>query len=111
MSAYITKSRRKKLTGAFSTDSTPIAAFYETKEPIQIFMRSDNGRGMLIKSNLIPEKTTRTSGGNQLMQLTKKAKLEMATDRIAEIGEDALKCRKLALPSTGLPLGKMKFKF
>ena len=109
--SYITKSKRKKLTGAFSTESTPVAAFYEGKNPIQIFIRSDNGKGMLIKSNLIVEKSTRTAGGNQLMQLSRKAKVEMATDRIAELGEDALSCRKLALPSTGVTLGKMKFNF
>ncbi len=110
-SSYITKSKRKKLTGAFSTDSTPVAAFYEGKNPISIFMRTDNGKGMLIKSNLIVEKSTRTAGGNQLMQLTRKAKVEMATDRIAELGEDALTCRKLALPSTGVNISKLKLKF
>ena len=109
--SYITKSKRKKLTGAFSTDSPAVGVFYEGKTPISIFMRTDNGKGMLIKSNLIVEKSTRTAGGNQLMQLTKKAKVEMATDRIAELGEDALSCRKLALPSTGVNISKLKLKF
>ena len=111
MSAYITKSKRRKLTGAFSTESLPVGAFYEGKNPIQIFMRTDNGKGMLIKSNLIVEKTTRTSSGKQIFQLTRKAKVEMATDQIEKLGEDALQCRKLALPSTGVNISKMKFNF
>lgn len=111
MSAYITKSKRRKLTNAFSTESLPVGAFYESKNPIQIFLRTDNGKGMLIKSNLIIDKTTRTSAGKQIFQLTRKAKVEMATDQIERLGEDALQCRKLALPSTGVNISKMKFNF
>ena len=111
MSAYITKSKRRKLTNAFSTESLPVGAFYESKNPIQIFLRTDNGKGMLIKSNLIIDKTTRTSSGKQIFQLTRKAKVEMATDQIERLGEDALQCRKLALPSTGVNISKMKFNF
>ena len=46
------------------------------------------------------------------MQLPKKrGKVEFVTDRIEELGEDATKCRKLAIPSTGVSLGQMTFKF
>ena len=67
---------------------------------------------MLIKSSIIPDKNTRTAAGVQIMQLPKKkGKIELVTDRIEEIGEDALKCRKLAIPSTGVTLSQMTFKF
>ncbi len=111
MSAYEAKSRRKKITGAFSTVSKPVGAIYEGDKPVQIFIRSDAGRAMLIKSTLIPEKTTRTAAGVQILQLPKKGKVKVniATDRIDLIGEEAGKCKKLAIPSNGTAIGKLPF--
>ena len=112
MSAYESKSRRKKLTGICSTASPLVGAFYEKEKPIQIFMRSDMGRGILIKSDLIPEKVTRTSSGVQIMQFSKKSgKIEIATDRIASLGADVSKCKKTAIPSTGSILNQISFNF
>ena len=112
MSAYEAKSRRRKITGAYS-DASPLAgAIYEGDKPVQVFIRSDAGKGMLIKSSLIPEKSTRTAAGTQIMQLPKKkGKVDFVTDRIEELGEDATKCRKLAIPSTGNAISQMTFKF
>ena len=111
MGAYETKSRRKKITGAFSDVSPLAGAVYEAGKPVNIFIRSDAGRGMLIKSNLIPEKNTRTAAGIQIMKLPRKVKVDLVTDRISDIGDDALKCKKLALPSTGSPLSQLTFNF
>ena len=112
LGAYEAKTKRKKITGAYSSASPLAGAVYEPGKPVKIFIRSDGGKGMLIKSDLIPEKTTRTAGGTQIMQLPKKrGKVEFVTDRIEELGEDATKCRKLAIPSTGVSLGQMTFKF
>ncbi len=112
MSAYESKSKRKKLSGICSASSPLIAAFYEKEKPIQIFLRSDMGRGMLIKSDLIPEKVTRTSSGVQIMQFPKKnGKLELATDRIASLGADVSKCKKTAIPSTGSIINQISFNF
>ena len=111
MSAYEAKSRRKKITGAYSTASKPVGAIYEGDKPVQVFIRSDANRGMLIKSTLIPEKTTRTAGGVQLLQLPKRGnvKVDVATERIDLIGEEAQKCKKLAIPSTGNAIGQITF--
>ncbi len=112
MQAYEAKTKRKKITGAFSSDSTPVAAIYEENKPKQIFIKSDGGKGMLIKSSLIPEKSTRTASGVQIMQFPrKKGKIELVTDRIEELGEDAQKCRKLAIPSMGVAISQLTFKF
>ncbi|MBR2325418.1 MAG: topoisomerase IV [Clostridia bacterium] len=112
MSCYVAKTRRKKITGAFSTVSKPIGAFYEKdKTTLQIFIRSDNGKGALIKSSLIPEKATRTAAGVQLLQLTRKAKVDFATDYMNCLGEDAQKCRKLVIPTTGVSLSQLTFNF
>ena len=112
MKAYEAKSRRKKITGAFSSESALVGAFYEDAKPKQIFLRSDGGKGMLIKTSLIPEKATRTAAGVQIMQFPrKKGKIDLATDRIDEVGEDAQKCRKLAIPSMGVAISQLTFKF
>ena len=112
MSCYVAKTRRKKITGAFSTVSKPVGAFYEKDGTTsQIFIRTDNGKGALIKSSLIPEKSTRTAAGVQLIQLTKKAKVDFATDYMDCLGEDAQKCRKLVVPTTGVSLAQLSFKF
>jgi hypothetical protein len=67
---------------------------------------------MLIKTSLIPEKSTRTASGVQIMQFPrKKGKIELVTERIEEIGEDAQKCRKLAIPSMGVAIAQLSFKF
>ena len=112
MGAYDSKSRRKKISGACSSASALVGAIYEGKDPVQIFIRSDAGKGMLIKSSLIPEKTTRTASGVQVMQLPKKkGKVDLVTDRIDMLGEDALKCRKTVIPSTGSSLSQLTFEF
>ena len=112
MGAYEAKSRRRKISSAYSTDSPLAGAVYEGDKPINLFIRSDAGRGMLIKSSLVPEKATRTAAGVQIMKLPKKGvKVDLVTDRIEDIGQDALKCKKLALPSTGSPLEQLTFNF
>lgn len=112
LKAYEAKSRRKKITGAYSDESPLAGAVYEGDKPVSMFIRSDGGRGMLIKSSLVPEKATRTSQGVQIMKLPKKGvKVDLVTDRIEDIGQDALKCKKLALPSTGSPLDQLTFNF
>ena len=47
------------------------------------------------------------------MQLPKKGdvKVELVTSNIEAIGEDALKCKKLAIPSNGSALGQLTFNF
>jgi DNA gyrase subunit A len=112
MGVYETKSKRKKITGAYSTDSPLVGAVYIENKPKNIFIRSDAGRGMLIKSDLVPEKSTRTASGVQVMKLPRgKAKVDLVTDRIEDVGEDALKCKKLVLPSNGSLLSQLTFNF
>ena len=109
---YEAKTRRRKITGAYSSESPLAGAVYEGDKPVNIFIRSDGGRGMLIKSSLIPVKATRTAAGVQIMKLPKKTvKVDLVTDRIDDIGQDALKCKKLALPSNGTLLSQLKFNF
>ena len=112
LSAYEAKTRRRKIASAYSSESPLAGAVYEGDKPVNLFIRSDAGRGMLIKSNLVPVKATRTAGGVQIMKLSKKGvKVDLVTDRIDDIGQDALKCKKLALPSNGSLLDQLTFNF
>ena len=112
LGAYEAKTRRRKISSAYSNESPLAGAVYEGDKPVNIFIRNDAGRGMLIKSSLVPVKATRTAAGVQIMKFAKKSvKIELVTDRIEEIGEDALKCKKLALPSNGSLLSQLKFNF
>ena len=109
---YDAKSRRRKISGAFSTASPIVAAIYEGDKPKLIFLRSNGGKGMLIKSSDIAEKSTRTAAGTQIMQFPRnKGKVEFVTERIEALGEDAHKCRKTSLPSMGVSLSQLTFKF
>ena len=113
MDSYVAKTRRRKITGAYSTESPLVGAIYEGKEAKQVFIRSENGKGMLIKSNLVPVKSTRTAAGVQIMELPKRGniKVELVTDMINDIGQDALKCKKNAIPSTGTSTSQLKLNF
>lgn len=110
LSCYEAKTRRKRITGAFSTASLPVGVCYEGDEPILVFLKSDAGKGLLIRSNLIPEKATRTAQGVQLMKLPKKnARVEYATSYLEPLGRDIVKCRKSAIPSSGSLLDQLTF--
>jgi len=112
MSAYVAKTKRKKISGAYSTESPLAGAIYEGSKPKYIFIRTEGGKGMLIKSDQIDIKATRTAAGVRIMEFPrKKGRIELVTERIEEIGEDAMKCRKLTLPSTGVSLAQHTFKF
>ncbi len=112
MSAYEAKSRRRKISGAYSADSPLAGAIYEGKDAKPIFIRSDAGKAMLIKSSLIPVKATRSSQGVAVMQLPKKGvKVDLVTDRIEDVGPDANKCKKTVIPSTGSSISQLTFNF
>ena len=112
MSVYDAKSRRKKITGAYS-DASPLAGVvYVEGKSADIFIRSDAGRGMLINSEKIDKKQGRKSAGVQVMKLPKKgAKIELVTDMIEALGKDVLKCRKSDPPSSGTILSHLNLKF
>ena len=105
VTAYETKSNRRKLSGAFSASSPIVAAFYEADQPIDVLMISDAGKAILIRSSLIPEMTTRTSSGVSLFTLKKTQKIISAVtgDAIAAFS-DASKCKKIKIPASDVTL-------
>lgn len=101
VSSYETKANRRKLTNAYSDSSPIVGAFYEDS-PIDIMLTSDAGRAIIIKSNLISIKTTRTSQGTQVFTLKKGQKLISATANIDEKYKNDKKYRKSKLPASGV---------
>jgi DNA gyrase subunit A len=105
LSAYEMKGNRKKLTGAYSTASPIVGVFYEkANKPLELFLTNSDNRGILIKSSLIPEMSTRSASGVQIMQIKKGAKLARAEaispEKSAQRLELAKGYRKLKVPAT-----------
>lgn len=100
MSAYETKGNRKKLTGAYSTKSPLVAAFYED-EPFNIALVSDAKRAILFSTKLIPIKPTRSAGGVTLFSLKKDQKIAAAFREADSPYESISKYKKIKLPATG----------
>ena len=102
VTAYETKGNRRKLTGAFSSSSPVVGVFYEHKnKPFDIMLLSSGDRAIIVKSSLITQMTTRTSGGTTILSLKKGQKVVAAITDIAEKYGDTKRYRKLKLPSPG----------
>lgn len=76
LSAYQTKTNRRKLTGAFS-DKSPMAEmfFVPQGEKLEIVLFSDSGRAVAVKSDKIPLKATRSTQGVNVMTPRKGSKV------------------------------------
>ena len=77
LSAYETKTRRKKLIGACS-DKSPVAALLLLREEQDVLCRSSDGRALIFHSSLLQPKTSRTTQGVGVMALKKGRRLEEA---------------------------------
>lgn len=70
LSAYETKTNRKKLTGAYS-DKSPIADIIYVKEDCEIMLTSSQGRVLLFNTGAIAEKASRSTIGVNVLALKK----------------------------------------
>ena len=103
--AYETSSVRRKLKGVFSAASPIVAVFSEQeKNPFEIMLVSSEDRAIIIKTSLIPIKSTKTSIGVQLMTVKKNHKLVNALADFESVYENTKGYRKLKLPATGVLL-------
>ena len=101
VTAYETKAVRRKLTSAYS-DASPVVAILDDtdKKPRDIMLISSDNRAIVIKTSLIPQKTTRTSSGVTLMTLKKGQTLTAVQVDV----EDSKGYKKTKIPATGVPL-------
>ena len=77
LSAYETKTNRKKLTGAYS-DKSPLVTAMALQEDAQIALYSSDGRAAVFSTAQLLPKTTRNTIGVAVMTLRKKAVLQNA---------------------------------
>ena len=77
LSAYETKTNRKKLTGAYS-DKSPLVTAMALEEEAQIALYSSDGRASIFSTAQLLPKTTRNTQGVAVMMLKKKAVLQNA---------------------------------
>ena len=108
VSAYETKNNRKKLTGAFSDVSPIAAAVYEGGEPLDLLLENTAAKGILISSDLISVKTTRSSQGITLFNMKDTFTVnEVRWGEALAAMEGVQKLRKNKVPATGIALSVM----
>ena len=100
LSAYETKTNRKKLTGAYS-DKSPVKAILSMTGDDQVAVYSSDGRCAIFATAQLLPKTTRNTQGVAVMTLKKKA----AVERAALLGESGIvnpgRYRSKTIPSAG----------
>lgn len=104
LSAYETKTNRKKLTGAYS-DKSPIADIIYVKEDCEIMLTSSQGRVLLFNTGAIAEKASRSTVGVNVLALKKGHRLISA--KLYKEGDLAKpsRYRTKTLPAAGSVLG------
>ncbi len=100
LSAYMTKTNRKKLTAAFS-DKSPILTMLYLPEDADILLRSDANKAVLINTELITEKSTRSSQGIQVMTVKGKQQIISAEIPSSERIPQLEKYRVQNIPAIG----------
>ncbi len=100
LSAYETKTNRKKLTGAYS-DKSPLIAAMAMQTDAQVAVYSTDGRAAIFSTAQLLPKTTRNTQGVTVMSLKKKAQLCDAL-RVEESGiVNQSRYRTRTVPSAG----------
>ena len=103
LSAYETKTNRKKLTGAFS-DKSPVVKILSLGADAQIAMYSSDGRAMIFSTADLLPKTTRNTIGVAVMSLKKKAVLQNALPLEQSGIENQARYRMKTIPAAGVLL-------
>ncbi|WP_085831999.1 DNA gyrase/topoisomerase IV subunit A [Clostridium merdae] len=100
LSAYATKTNRRKLVGAYS-DKSPLVAIMYLKEDRDILLTGTNGRLLLVHTGAIADKATRTTQGVFVMTFTAaKHHLQSVEPYVEGMLETPDRYRK-NVPSTG----------
>ena len=100
LSSYETKTRRKKLIGAYS-DKSPLVSCYNIEEDKEFLLSSSGGRYLLVHSGAIPSKAARDTQGVAVMTLKKNAVVSGAKPFAEGMIENAHRFRTRNLPAAG----------
>ncbi|MBQ2780415.1 MAG: topoisomerase IV [Clostridia bacterium] len=100
MSAYATKTSRRKLVGAYS-DKVPVVAMYYFPEEGELLLGSTSGRRLLVHTGAISPKTSRTTIGVQVMTLKGRHRLVSAELFTPDMVANPNRYRTKTLPAAG----------
>ncbi|MDD6201080.1 MAG: DNA topoisomerase (ATP-hydrolyzing) subunit A [Firmicutes bacterium] len=100
LSAYETKTNRKKLTGAYC-DKSPLKALLAMGTDDQVAVYSTDGRAVIFSTAQLLPKTTRNTQGVSVLSLKKKAVLSHALPLSASGITNQSRYRTRTLPSAG----------
>ena len=99
-SVYETKTNRKRLTGAYS-DKSPLVQVVQMKEEGEYVLFTTEGRALLLHSELLQAKSSRTTQGVQVLKMKPKYKLERVAPAAESGIQDMKRYKAKALPAAG----------
>ena len=100
LSAYATKSNRRKLTGAYS-DKSPLKAAFLLREENQIVLYSTDGRALVFSTAQLLSRNSRDTGGNYVLSLKRNALIHRAALLQESEIVNQSRYRAKALPAAG----------
>jgi DNA gyrase subunit A len=100
LSAYATKTNRKKLTGAYSGTS-PLVSIVPLPGDTEIAVYSTEDRVLILSTSLLAPKTTRSTVGVAVMTLKKKHKLAKAVPVLDSFIKNTARYRVRSIPAAG----------
>ena len=103
LSAYETKTNRKKLTGAYC-DKSKLRTVLPLAADAQVAVYSTDNRCMIFSTALLLPKTTRNTQGVSVLTLRKKAALDFAMELTASNIKNESRYRAKAIPAAGAVL-------
>ncbi len=103
LSAYATKTNRRRLVGAYS-DKSPLVAVYYVAEDADFVLESTQGRFLLVNTGAISAKTSRTTIGVQVMTLRGQHRVQTVVPYTEGRFVKPSHYRKRTLPATGSSL-------
>lgn len=104
LSAYETKTNRRKLIGAYS-DKSPLASIFHLPDDCEIMLTSSSGRMLLMHTGSIAAKATRSTVGVQVITLRGKHHLVKAELFTEDMVSKPNRYRAKTLPASGaMPL-------
>ncbi|MDD3228598.1 MAG: DNA gyrase subunit A [Oscillospiraceae bacterium] len=100
LSSYQTKTNRKRLMNAYN-DKSPVISILNFGADCEVLFTATNGRRLLVHTQKIAAKSTRSTQGIQVMTLRRHALLKSA--KLYEEGdvEKPERCRKSSIPAIG----------
>ncbi len=100
MSAYATKTNRRRLVGAYS-DKSPVVAMMYIREDAEFLLESTSGRRLVVNTAAVSSKSSRTTIGVQVMTLKGVHRVKSVVPFDAASVAKAARYRTKSLPAAG----------